>query len=76
LVLLDIGLPGMDGYELARRLRSMRQSRPFRIVAVTGWGQEADRDKSSEAGIDLHLVRPIDAGELQDALHPGHTTLH
>jgi CheY-like chemotaxis protein len=67
-VLLDIGLPGIDGYEVARRLRAMKQDPPFKIVAVTGWGQEADRERSKEAGFDLHLVKPIDTADLEQAL--------
>jgi CheY-like chemotaxis protein len=66
-VLLDIGLPGIDGYEVARRLRSLIK-RPLKIVAVTGWGQEEDRQRSREAGIDVHLLKPIDAADLQNAL--------
>ena len=58
--LLDIGLPGMDGYEVARRLRALgRQPRPL-LVAVTGLPSEADGRRSVEAGIDLHLVKPAD----------------
>jgi CheY-like chemotaxis protein/anti-sigma regulatory factor (Ser/Thr protein kinase) len=68
IVLLDIGMPGMDGYEVARRLRALKRERRFRIVAVTGWGQEADREKSREAGFDLHLVKPVDPQDLVDAL--------
>jgi PAS domain S-box-containing protein len=64
IVLLDIGMPGMDGYEVARRLRSQHKSSPIRIVAVTGWGQETDRRKSREAGFDLHLVKPVDVEDL------------
>jgi PAS domain S-box-containing protein len=63
-VLLDIGMPGLDGYEVARRLRALRNHAPLRIVAVTGWGDEADRRKSQEAGFDVHLVKPVDANEL------------
>jgi PAS domain S-box-containing protein len=59
LVLLDIGLPGMDGYEVARRLRSQHIER-MRIVAITGYGQPSDRDRTREAGFDQHLVKPID----------------
>jgi PAS domain S-box-containing protein len=59
-VLLDIGMPGLDGYEVARRLRALKPERPLRIVAITGWGQEADRLRSREAGFDLHLVKPVD----------------
>jgi len=74
-VLLDIGLPGIDGYEVARQLRAMDHNEPMRIVAVTGWGQEADKQKSRAAGIDVHLVKPVDAAELTTAL-AGSTTLH
>jgi CheY-like chemotaxis protein len=76
IVLLDIGMPGIDGYEVARRLRTLK-SRPMRIVAVTGWGQEADRERSREAGFDLHLVKPVDAHELARALNDRNgATLH
>jgi PAS domain S-box-containing protein len=74
-VLLDIGLPGIDGYEVARRLRAMKPNQVIRIVAVTGWGQEADKQKSRAAGIDVHLVKPVDAAELRSAL-AGSATLH
>jgi signal transduction histidine kinase/CheY-like chemotaxis protein len=57
--LLDIGLPGMDGYELAQRIRQTEVGRALRLVAVTGYGQNADRDRSKESGFDLHLVKPI-----------------
>jgi len=57
-VVLDIGLPGMDGYETARRLRQLPGGRHMMIVAVTGWGQDEDRRRSKEAGFDHHLVKP------------------
>ena len=76
-VLLDIGMPGIDGYEVARRLRGLANMRRMRIVAVTGWGQEADRKRSEEAGFDLHLVKPVDASELANALNDRNgATLH
>jgi len=59
-VLVDIGMPGLDGYEVARRLRVLKRDRPLRIIAITGWGQEADRTRSREAGFDVHLVKPVD----------------
>jgi CheY-like chemotaxis protein len=77
IVLLDIGMPGLDGYEVARRLRRQARERPLRIVAVTGWGQDADRQRSQEAGFDLHLVKPVDAQELAKALNGRNgATLH
>ena len=66
-VLLDIGLPGMDGYEVARRLEGQRRGGP-RIVALTGYGQEEDRRRSQEAGFDHHLVKPVDPEELRKTL--------
>ncbi len=68
LVLLDIGMPGMDGLEVARRARQLPSSREFTLVALSGWGQEEDRRRSREAGIDYHLVKPLDLGELAQLL--------
>ena len=67
IALLDIGLPVMDGYELARRLRQDPSLAHTRLVAVTGYGQDSDRRRSKEAGFDAHLVKPIQLPEL-DAL--------
>jgi len=67
IVLLDIGMPGMDGYEVARRLREDSQRHP-RIIAISGWGQDTDRQKSVDAGIDFHLVKPVKAEDLLAAL--------
>ena len=68
LVLLDIGMPGLNGYEVARRLRALRPSDSLRIVAITGWGQEVDRQLSRDAGFDLHLVKPVDMTVLERVL--------
>lgn len=68
LVLLDIGMPQMDGYEVARHLRSRFADHRFSIVGLTGWGQERDRELGREAGFDHHLVKPADIGALQDVL--------
>ncbi len=64
-VLLDIGLPGMDGYEVARRLRQRTDLPQLLLIAVTGYGQQEDQKRSREAGIDHHLVKPIEARKLQ-----------
>jgi CheY-like chemotaxis protein len=64
---LDIGLPVMDGYELGRRLREIAEPAP-KLVAITGYGHRSDRDRSREAGFDLHLVKPVDLTTIQDAL--------
>jgi CheY-like chemotaxis protein len=63
IVLLDIGLPGMDGYEVCRRLRQLGPA-DVRIIAVTGYGQDRDRQRSKEAGFDAHAVKPVDPSEL------------
>jgi two-component system, sensor histidine kinase len=67
-VLLDIGLPGIDGYEVARRLRRRPELAGLLIVAVTGYGQESDRQRSREAGFDHHLVKPVDLETLRRLL--------
>jgi PAS domain S-box-containing protein len=68
-VLMDIGMPGMDGHEAARRLRAHRHpDRAFRLIAVTGWGQEEDRQRAREAGFDEHLVKPVGVAELKAVL--------
>jgi len=59
-VLLDIGLPGLNGYEVAERLRKDESCRDSRIIAITGYGREQDRRRSKEAGIDAHLLKPVD----------------
>ena len=67
-VLLDIGLPGIDGYEAARRIRSLPRGRGILLVAVTGWGQSEDRRRSREAGFDHHMVKPLRASALETLL--------
>jgi two-component system CheB/CheR fusion protein len=64
IVLLDIGMPGMDGYEVARRLRQKPEHAGLKIVALTGWGQETDRLRSKAAGFDHHLVKPVEPDDL------------
>jgi CheY-like chemotaxis protein/two-component sensor histidine kinase len=68
LALLDIGLPVMDGYDLARRLRQIRPLQSARLVALTGYGQATDKRRSQDAGFHAHLVKPIMLEELQRAL--------
>ena len=67
-VLLDIGLPEMDGYELARRLRRHPATAGATLVAVTGYGQDQDRRNSAAAGFDHHLVKPVDLEMLQSVI--------
>jgi two-component system, chemotaxis family, CheB/CheR fusion protein len=71
-VFLDIGLPGMDGYEVAERLRELPQAKRVVLIAITGYGQDDDRRRSQRAGIDHHLVKPVAPDALRnliDSLH-------
>ena len=65
LVILDIGLPGMDGFEVARAIRARPDMREVRIVALSGWGRPEDRRLSMEAGFDRHYAKPIGLDELE-----------
>jgi CheY-like chemotaxis protein len=67
-VLLDIGMPGIDGYELARRARKQPGGQDITLIALTGWGQDKDRRLSEEAGIDYHLIKPVEFQALVDLL--------
>jgi two-component system CheB/CheR fusion protein len=64
LVLLDIGLPRLDGLEVARRLRAQRPGEAMLLIALTGWGQDEDRERSMQAGFDAHMVKPLDVDAL------------
>jgi two-component system CheB/CheR fusion protein len=68
IVILDVGLPGMDGLEVARRIRSIPRHRGIGLVALTGYGQASDREATSQAGFDHHLVKPVQPAELLKAL--------
>lgn len=68
IVLCDIGLPGMDGYAVARHLRQDPATASLRLIALTGYGRESDRRMAREAGFDLHLVKPVEPTELQRLL--------
>ena len=67
-LLLDIGLPGMDGYAVANHLKDYKRTKTPLIIAVTGFGREEDRRHAQEAGIDLHMVKPLDPEQLRIVL--------
>jgi CheY-like chemotaxis protein len=66
--LVDIGLPGFDGYEVARRIRAKSLGKPIHLVALTGYGQPEDRRRTLDAGFDDHLVKPVDPVRLAEML--------
>ena len=67
-VILDIGMPGLTGYEVAERLRSLEDAPRVLIIALSGWGTDSDRARSSAAGIDLHITKPADITTLLAAV--------
>jgi len=66
-ILLDIGMPGLSGLDVAKRVRA-RNGKKVQLVALTGWGQEADRERSAAAGFDSHLVKPVSVEQLTKVL--------
>jgi signal transduction histidine kinase/CheY-like chemotaxis protein len=69
IAVLDIGMPGMDGCELARRLRARPGREDVKLIALTGWGQDSDRERFASAGFDHHLLKPVDPAALLELLH-------
>ena len=67
-VLLDIGLPKLNGYEVAQRIREQDWGTSMFLIAVTGWGQEEDRQRSSEVGLNVHMVKPVEPSALEKLL--------
>jgi len=67
-VLLDIGLPKLNGYEVAQRIREQAWGKAMFLIAVTGWGQEEDRRRSTEVGLDVHMVKPVEPAALERLL--------
>ena len=67
-ILLDIGLPKLNGYEVAQRIREHAWGRSMFLIAVTGWGQEEDRQRSSEVGLNVHMVKPVEPAALEKLL--------
>jgi CheY-like chemotaxis protein len=67
-ILLDIGLPKMNGFEAARHIRSQVGGGDVTLIALSGWGQEEDKRRATEAGFDSHLTKPVDLSHLEGAL--------
>jgi 5-methyltetrahydropteroyltriglutamate--homocysteine methyltransferase len=70
IVLLDIGMPGRNGYEVARQIRQARLGVVVKLIAITGWGQEADKQRAFAAGFDHHLTKPVDTRQQQQLIEP------
>ena len=68
LALLDLGMPGMDGIETAKHLQALPQGNRIKLVALTGWGQEGDRQRTEAAGFAAHLVKPVQVDQLENLL--------
>jgi CheY-like chemotaxis protein len=68
IIFSDIGMPGMDGHELARKIRQSPGGDKVCLVALTGWGQESDQVKSKQSGFDFHLTKPVDPATLRSFL--------
>ncbi|MBA4067047.1 MAG: hypothetical protein C0501_25730 [Isosphaera sp.] len=67
-VFLDIGLPGMSGYEVARLFRADPALRSAVLIALTGWGSDNDKQRSKDAGFDFHLTKPVEGDQVTEAL--------
>jgi CheY-like chemotaxis protein len=67
-ILLDLGLPGMSGLEVARHIRATPSTKDVTLVAVTGWGQPQDRARTADAGFDFHFTKPVDVLQLSTAI--------
>jgi CheY-like chemotaxis protein len=67
-IVLDLGMPEMDGFEVARRIRARPESKDTALIALTGWGQEKDRHRTKAAGFNHHLVKPVDPNAMQTVL--------
>jgi CheY-like chemotaxis protein len=74
-VLLDIGMPKLNGFEACRRIRSEPWGRDMLVVAVTGWGQEEDRRRTAEAGFDAHFTKPVDFASVMALIGQRRSTL-
>jgi len=72
-ILLDIGLPKLNGYEVASRIRESAWGHSMFLIAVTGWGQEEDRKRSSEVGLNVHMVKPVEPAALERLLSELHS---
>src|SRR4051812_41543536 len=69
IIILDLGMPGMDGFEVCRQIRAEAWGKRIVLIALTGWGQANDRESTREAGFDAHLVKPVKIDDLKELLN-------
>ena len=74
-IVLDIGLPGLDGYAVARQLRERGDTNHILLIAMTGYGQREDRERAMSAGFDYHFVKPTNPSQIQQAIERGRATV-
>jgi CheY-like chemotaxis protein len=68
IAILDIGMPGLNGYEVAQRIRGRSENRKVLLIALTGWGQDTDKARAAEAGFDHHFTKPVEPTALSQLL--------
>ena len=66
--ILDIGMPGLSGHEVARRIRAQNVDHPVTLIALTGWGQKSDKDRATESGFDFHFTKPVEPDKLSELI--------
>jgi len=66
--ILDIGMPGLSGHEVAQRIRAQNTGHPVTLIALTGWGQKADKDRATESGFDFHFTKPVEPTVLSELI--------
>jgi CheY-like chemotaxis protein len=68
IAILDIGMPGLSGYEVAKRIRALKIAHAVTLIALTGWGQKADKDRAAESGFDFHFTKPAEPAMLSELI--------
>jgi CheY-like chemotaxis protein len=68
IAILDIGMPGLSGYEVAKRIRALKIAHTVTLIALTGWGQKADKDRAAESGFDFHFTKPAEPATLSELI--------
>jgi CheY-like chemotaxis protein len=68
IAILDIGMPGLNGYDVARRIRQHKDANGVKLIALTGWGQESDKKRASASGFDHHFTKPVEPSTLSELI--------